>query len=212
MNLTQRSTFIVAACLWATASIAVSYTLRQHSVPARIGSEILLAGAGLAFWIWSRRKNHDPIVGLTWFGIVMGVIMISSWITRDWASILIGVWYIWVVREYIIDAADTEGQIRPASVHATELTGTVEYDSMHFSGVLVEECSSDWTKQFSLVKTDDSGRFALPHASNGPVHYIKVSWPGTRAVHLCVETFADAQPLLVRLKPQKPKRMGDWGR
>ncbi len=212
MNLTQRSTFIVAACLWATASIAVIYTLRQHSVPARIGSEILLAGAGLALWIWSRRKNHDPIVGLTWFGIVMGVIMISSWITRDWASILIGVWYIWVVRENIIDAADTEGQIRPASVHATELTGTVEYDSMHFSGVLVEECSSDWTTQFSQVKTDDSGRFALPHASDGPVHYIRVSWPGTRAVHLRVETSAGAQPLLVRLRPKKPKRMGDWGR
>ena len=206
----------MAACLWATASITVSYTLRQHSVPTRIGSEILLAGAGLALWIWFRRKNHDPIVGLTWFGIVMGVIMISSWITGDWASILIGVWYIWVVREYIIDAAidaaDRERQIRARCVHATGLTGTVEYDSMHFSGVLVEECSSDWTKQFSQVKTDDSGGFVLPHASDGPVHYIRVSWPGTRAVHLRVETFADAQPLLVRLKPQKPKRMGDWGR
>jgi len=212
MNLTQRSTFIVAACLWATASITVSYTLRQHSLPTRIGSEILLAEAGLGLWIWSRRKNHDPIMGLTWFGIVMGVTMISSWITGDWASILIGVWYIWVVREYIIDAADRERQIRARCVHATGLTGTVEYDSMHFSGVLVEECSSDWTKQFSQVKTDASGGFALPHASDGPVHYIRVSWPGTRAVHLRVETFADAQPLLVRLKPQKPKRMGDWGR
>src|SRR5437667_735591 len=180
MNLTQRSTFIVAACLWATASITVSYTLRQRSVPTRIGSEILLAGAGLALWIWSRRKNHDPIMGLTWFGIVMGVIMISSWITGDWASILIGVWYIWVVREYIIDAADREGQIRARSVHATGLTGTVEYDLMHFSGVLVEECSSDWTKQFSLVKTDDSGRFALPHAYNGAGHYIEDCLPCAR--------------------------------
>jgi hypothetical protein len=46
----------------------------------------------------------------------------------------------------------------------------VEYDSMHFSGMRVEECSADWIQQVSEVKTDDYGRFALP-PRDGPVHH-----------------------------------------
>ena len=75
---------------------------------------------------------------------------------------------------------------------------------MHFSGMSVEEYTEDWGTQLSLVKTDGDGRFALPRISDGPDHWVRVSWPGTETVHLQVEISPEAQPLLIRLKPRKP--------
>lgn len=89
---------------------------------------------------------------------------------------------------------------RVTRVKAPALSGVVEYDSMHFSGMIVEECAPDWIQQFAEVKTGDDGRFALP-PRDGPVHYVRVSWPGTGTVHLKVELAPGARPLLVRLKP-----------
>jgi hypothetical protein len=80
----------------------------------------------------------------------------------------------------------------------------VEYETMHFAGMRVEECAADWVQQLSEARTDANGRFALPSASESPVHWVRVSWPGTEPFHLEVELTPDAQPLLVRLKPRRP--------
>lgn len=85
-------------------------------------------------------------------------------------------------------------------VQAAELAGVVEYDSMHFAGMRVEECSDDWVQQISEVKTDDDGHFALPRISDDPTHWVRISWPGTHTVHLRVDLSPDAPPLHVRLK------------
>ena len=61
---------------------------------------------------------------------------------------------------YCLDP-DARGRI-PVRVKAPDLAGVVEYYSMHFSGVCVEEYADDWVTQLSQVKTDDDGRFALP--------------------------------------------------
>ncbi|HEY1220863.1 MAG: hypothetical protein ABSE42_10915 [Bryobacteraceae bacterium] len=96
-------------------------------------------------------------------------------------------------------------RIKTACVKAADLAGVVEYESMHLPGIRVEECAADWVTQVSQVKTDDDGRFALPHTSDGSSHWVRVSWPGTETVHLQVELDPDAQPLLVRLKYRKPR-------
>jgi len=93
---------------------------------------------------------------------------------------------------------------RAVRVKAPDLAGVVEYDSMHFSGMCVEEYAEDWETRLSQVKTDGEGRFALPRISDGPGHCVRVSWPGTQTVHLQLEISPDARPLLVRLKPRKP--------
>lgn len=91
-------------------------------------------------------------------------------------------------------------RIKAVSVKAADLAGVVEYDTMHFAGMRVEEYAADWVQQLSQVTTDDNGRFALPRTSDGPVHWVRVSWRGTVPAHLQVELSPDAQPLLVRLK------------
>jgi hypothetical protein len=149
---------------------------------------------------------------MTWVGIVLGAAIIASWMSGGWWSVLFDAWFVWEAWSYFADTSGMEdGQIRAVSVYAKGLAGKVEYDSMHFSGIVVEEYSSDWTQRFSQVKTDDEGRFSLPHTTRGPLHYIKISWPGTKAVHLRVEIAADSQPVAVHLKPRKPKRIGNWG-
>jgi len=94
--------------------------------------------------------------------------------------------------------------IKTVCVKANELAGVVEYETMHFAGMRVEECAADWVQQLSEARTDANGRFALPSASESPVHWVRVSWPGTEPFHLEVELTPDAQPLLVRLKPRRP--------
>jgi len=103
-----------------------------------------------------------------------------------------------------VHARQQRPRISVAWVKAPDLAGTVEYDSMHFSGMRVEECTADWATQLSEVKTDDNGYFALPSTSDDPVHWVRFSWPGTETVHLRVELSPTAQPLLVRLKYWKP--------
>jgi hypothetical protein len=95
--------------------------------------------------------------------------------------------------------------IRATRVRAPDLAGVVEYDTQHFSTMRVEECSDDWTQQLSQVTTDANGHFALPRISDDSVHCVRVSWPGAKTAHLYVELSADAQPLLVRLKPGLPR-------
>ncbi len=90
-------------------------------------------------------------------------------------------------------------RIRTTRVKSPDLSGVVEYDSMRFPSMKVEECSADWAP-LSEAKTDDDGYFALPPATEGPVHFVRVSWPGAKTAHLHVELSPDARPLLIRLK------------
>jgi hypothetical protein len=212
MNLNSRTKFIASAFAWAVTVVALSLVQRRYSVPTRLSTYLLLAALGLALWSWSQRRHpNDAALRLTWFGLVAAVIVISSWIVRDWGSLIILIWYVWAIRESIGDAVGAEGKIRAVAVSAVDLSGTVEYDSMHFSGVLVEEYSSAWTKCISEAKTNDEGRFELPHSSEDPTHFVKVSWPGTCPVYLRVQIAPEAQPLLIHLKPMKQKRLGNWG-
>ena len=211
-NFNGRFPIIASACFWAIACIVISYALRQQPALMVGGAILLLSGAVLALRMWSDRRHDDRTLRLTWVGIVLGAAIIASWTSGGWWSLWFDAWFIWEAWRSFIDTVDREdGQIRTVSVRARELTGAVEYDSMHCSGILVEEYSSDWKQRFSEIKTDDNGRFAVPHTIEGPLHYLKISWPGTTSVHLRVEIAAHAQPLLVRLKPRKPKEMGNWG-
>ena len=74
---------------------------------------------------------------------------------------------------------------RPAKVQAPSLTGTVEYGSTNISGTLVQEFTAGWRSELSWVMTDHAGRFELPQVSPGP----------------------KAPPLLVRLRPVKPRTL-----
>jgi len=92
--------------------------------------------------------------------------------------------------------------LKVTSVKAADLTGVAEYDTRTLAGVCVEECSEDWTQQFSQVKTDAEGRFALP-SREGTVHYVRVSRPEAGTIHLRVELTPEARPLRVRLKRRR---------
>jgi len=211
MRVNMRNTFIASASVWAIAVVATAYVQRQQPVATRISTNVLLSVVGLVLWIWTqRRQPNDLTLRLAWFGVVTSVIIVSSLVVRDWVSIVTVIWYVWAIRDSIVDTADGE-HVRAGTAKAPELGGTVEYDSMHFSGVLIEEYSSNWARRICQAKTDDDGRFKLPQTKEDPTHCIKVSWPGTRAVYLRVQISPDAKPLLIRLKPKKPKRAGNWG-
>jgi hypothetical protein len=74
--------------------------------------------------------------------------------------------------------------IKTVSVKASELAGTVEYDTMRLSGIHVEELAADWVQQLSETKTDENGHFELPAEGSVPVHWVRVSWPAVETVHL----------------------------
>ena len=143
--------------------------------------------------------------------IILTVLWVVAWIGATvsacingqyWLSLwrgLFGLCGLWLARSLFIETDAGTRKVRPAK--APHLEGVVEYDSMHFSGMRVEECAADWIQQVSEVKTDDNGRFALPLHPEIPIHYLRFSWPGTAEVFLAVEICPDASPLLVRLKP-----------
>lgn len=206
-----RVPLIAGACLWAVAWVGVTYGLRQQ-LALRVAGQVLLALAVVATWISSRRLLHDRVLALTWFGTVIGAVTLGYLRSRDWWSLLLDAWCTWVMWRYIIRVKDAQGgPIRVNAVHSAGLAGTVEYESMRFSGVLVEECSPDWTQKLSEVKTDSGGGFALPYVCDAPVHYVRVSLPGTRTVHLGVTISPAAEPLLIRLKPAPIREAGNWG-
>jgi hypothetical protein len=90
---------------------------------------------------------------------------------------------------------------RPLKVTASGLCGAIEHGSTYASATLVQEFSTGWESELSSVMTDRSGRFALPQAAPGPVHYLAISHPGTETQYLVVTLAEDAKPLLVRLRP-----------
>ncbi len=126
--------------------------------------------------------------------------------TESWAEIwaafraILLTWPSWAQVRAEVRAERLLPKIKLVWVQAADLAGVVEYDSMHFAGVRVEECSDDWAQQLSEVKTDDNGRFTLPRISDDPTHWVRVSWPGTRMVYLRVELSPGAPPLHIHLK------------
>ncbi len=102
-------------------------------------------------------------------------------------------------------ARRTRPGYKTVRVKAPELAGTVEYDTMHFSGMRVQGYDADWTQPVSEVTTGDDGRFALPPATDANIHNVRVSWPGTEPVDLQVELTPETPRLVVHLRPQKPK-------
>jgi hypothetical protein len=198
---------ITVGCVWSIALIGARYASRQKPI-VDIGAQVILTGILVVSWIWLDRQRADSTLRRIFLAVVAGGIIISYCVNGDWWSLCYDALIVATSWKYFIPDSEPT---RAFCVRASVLAGTVEYESMRFPGVFVEEYSSDWTRRLSDVRTDADGRFSLPSVSGGRIHHIKVSWPGTRTVYLNVEMMPEARPLLVRLKPGKPKAAGDWG-
>ena len=201
------SPLLASACFFAIALIVLSYEWPQKS-SLQFGAQFLEAGALLVFWVWLTRRPDEMIVKWMSLGIVVGAVIVTYYIHRDLWSLMFD---LGVSAPCLRHLLPEDRETRMVSVQASGLSGTVEYESMYFSNILVEECSSDWKQQLAQVKTGTNGYFELPRTSEEGVHYIRVSWPGTKTVHFRAQLSAGAKPLLIRLKPQKPNRSGNWG-
>ena len=196
---------ITSACLLAALLIGLSFACTKTR---GLSGQLLLVGAITLWWIWLARRPDEMNVKWTSLGLVGGGVFVSYCVSGNWESLLLDLAVVGTSWKYLLP----DGQeMKPVAVRATGLFGTVEYESMHFTGVLVEEYSSHWNERLSQVKTDANGGFALPVTSDGAVHFLKITWPGAETAHLRVEIAPDAKPLLVRLKPGKPRRIDNWG-
>jgi hypothetical protein len=141
-------------------------------------------------------------------GVIGTAIFIEYYIYGDLWAFLFDFAVVVPCLWYLVPQTD---RTRLISVRAPGLFGIVEYQSMYFSGVLVEECSSDWTRRLAKTETDANGHFDLSSSPEGRVHHLRVSWPGTKTVYLEVEIRPAATPLVIRLEPQQPRRKLNWG-
>ena len=155
------------------------------------------------------RRPADAVVKWISLGIVAVGLILAHWIHGDWWALLLDLG-VGIPSWRFLVPEDAEGRV--VAVRSPELAGTVEYESIHFRDVLIEECSPEWGQLLSQTRTDENGRFRLSTQSGAVHRYIKVSWPGTRPVQLRVELSPSAAPLVIRLKPQKPRRSEDWGK
>jgi len=163
------------------------------------GIELLSCALFVAlFWI-DRRSGYWKVL----FCVFFIAFAIPHFLHGDIVStaqgllcLLIGYWWFRYGKE------PGAASLKVTSVKAVDLTGIAEYDARTLAGVCVEECSEDWTQQFSQVKTDAEGHFALP-IREGTVHYVRVSRPEAGTVHLRVELTPEARPLRVRLKRRR---------
>ncbi len=188
---------VLAVCLWAFVWVG-PYVLRGRASVVT-GIELLSCALFVAlFWI-DRRSGYWKVL----FCVFFIAFAIPHFLHGDIVSmaqgllcLLIGYWWF----RYGKDPGNAS--LKVTSVKAVDLTGIAEYDARTFAGVCVEECSEDWTQQFSQVKTDAEGRFALP-SRGGTVHYVRVSQPEAGTIHLRVELTPEARPLRVRLKRRR---------
>ncbi|HXN48121.1 MAG TPA: hypothetical protein VN893_15845 [Bryobacteraceae bacterium] len=188
---------VLAVCLWAFVWVG-PYVLRGRASVVT-GIELLSCALFVAlFWI-DRRSGYWKVL----FCVFFIAFAIPHFLHGDIISmaqgglcLLIGYWWF----RYGKDPGTAS--LKVTSVKAVDLTGIAEYDARTLAGVCVEECSEDWTQQFSQVKTDAEGRFALP-SREGAVHYVRVSRPEAGTVHLRVELTPEARPLRVRLKRRR---------
>jgi len=188
---------VLAVCLWAFVWVG-PYVLRgRQSMVTAI--ELLSCALFVALFWLDRRSGYWKVL----FCVFFISFAIPLFVHGDFVSmaqgllcLLIGYWWF----RYGKDPGTAV--LKVTSVKAADLTGVAEYDTRTLAGVCVEECSEDWTQQFSQVKTDAEGRFALP-SREGTVHYVRVSRPEAGTIHLRVELTPEARPLRVRLKRRR---------
>jgi hypothetical protein len=217
-----RSRSLLVVILWVTACLGASRLFHWRQIPT-IAVVLLVSVIALAllYRLEGRRVFWSNTVtgaiscasiyaiphGLTGFYQLMAIVLIVIvWVAL--AVVITGNWWVFadVWRSMPPLPRWPQGPlIKATRVRAPDQAGVVEYDTQHFSTMRVEECSDDWTQQLSQVTTDANGHFALPRISDDSVHCVRVSWPGAKTAHLYVELSADAQPLLVRLKPGLPR-------
>ena len=192
-----RLPMILAVCLWAFVWIGPYVFQGRRAVVT--GIELLSCALFVALFWFDRRSDYWKVL----FCVFFIAFAIPHFVHGDIVSmaqgglcLLVGYWWFRYGRE---SEAET---LKLTRVKAVDLAGVAECDSKRLSGVCVEECSEDWTQQFSQVKTDDDGRFALPR-TEGTVHYVRVSRPEAGTIHLRVEITPKARPLLVRLKRRR---------
>jgi hypothetical protein len=196
-----RLPMILAVCLWAFVWIGPYVLQGRRSAVTAI--ELLSCALFVALLWFDRRSDYWKVLFCVFFiafaipHFVHGDIVAMA---QGALCLLVGGWWLWYGRE---PGAAT---LKVTRVKAVELAGVAEYGSARLSGVCVEECSEDWTQQFSQVKTGEDGRFALP-ARAGSVHFVRVSRPEAGTIHLRVELAPKAKPLLVRLKPRRRRAL-----
>jgi hypothetical protein len=192
-----RLPLLLAVCLWALVWIGPYIIHGQQTVVTVIE---LSSCALFVALIWFDRRRSDWKVLLCVF---FAAFAIPYFVRGDIVSVVQGGLCLWVGYWWFRYARGDDSQtLKVTRVKADGLAGVVKYDAMQLSTVSVEECSEDWIQQFSHVKTDSGGRFALPRR-DGQVHYVRVSSPEARTVHLRVELTPDARPLTVRLKRRR---------
>jgi hypothetical protein len=201
------SRLFVAACFLAALTIALSHARPQNPYLG-VADQLVQVGALTVWLVWLTRRSDEANARRASLGIVGISIVIAYCIYGDLWSLLID---FGVTIPCLRHLFTQDCRTRLVSVRAPGLFGMVEYQSMHFSGVLVEECSSDWRRPLGQTETDANGHFDLSSASEGGIRHLRVSWPGTRTVCLNVEMSSTAEPLLIRLKPQQPRRKLNWG-
>lgn len=194
---------VVSACLVGIAAISQNYFWRQNQY-LHLAAQLTMVGVLVVWCVWLARRPDEMMVKQASLCLVGLAVVVTYGTNGDWWSLAFELGVCLPCWPYFLDD-DDDIETRVIPVYATGLTGTVEYARMHFSGILVEEYSPDWKETFSQVTTDIDGHFELPCASGVGAHYIKISWPGTRTVNLRVELSADAQPILIRLRPRKPR-------
>jgi hypothetical protein len=198
------SPLLIASCLLAATLVTISYL---HPRLSTLGTAV--EAVVLTVWlVWLARRPDEPVVKWASLLLVVGSVIVEYLISWDLWSLVIDLGVSLPCLRYLL-AENT--RTAPTIAHAPGLTGTVEYDKMRFSDVLVEEYSPDWSRRLGEARTDTNGHFALPCASDGGAHYLKVSWPGTETLRLQVLINAAADPLLLRLKPRTPRKKLNWG-
>jgi hypothetical protein len=101
---------------------------------------------GYLFWYYLSRHGFDAF-----FMIVMGV-----------ACIMI-----------LVSVIPTLDRVR--TLTGGKLAGIANYDGVRISGLVVEECSADWSRSISRTRTDSEGRFELPSSAASQERCLRVS-------------------------------------
>lgn len=151
----QRLWTIIAVCVCGACVAVAPYAVRPWKW---VAIAVFVLPFGVIFWlIWRARKTTDRHVLLSIACVALALNSIASGDPMPGCLwLLIGLGWFWLAWN------SNAPPLRAPRVKASELSGMMEYESMHFAGMRVEECSTDWRQQLSEVKTDGDGRFALP--------------------------------------------------
>ncbi len=200
-----RCLLMAGVCVHATALVWVMATYHGRLVPVSILVG-LLGFVLLGALLWLDRRSYDAALSRPALCIWWAALGIGFWLTGHKASALVCAVlcmrdsYEWLT----VGKGSETSMVRVARIEAPELAGVVERDSLAVPSVLVEECSPDWHRILSEIRTDDRGRFTLA-TDGGSVRYLRFSSSGTRMpLHFRVQLSPYAAPLVIRLKPRTP--------